>query len=386
MFCFLPVHIKLGVFLQELMQQNQIVYVLNASNTCPKPDFVPDSHFLRVPVNDSFCEKILPWLDRSVEFIGRTLGSRPFVPVLIWTGQLTWTSLCCRKGQSIERSRPGSLSRWDLSLGHHRHRLHHEEDGHVAGRGVQVGFKIKYNESLNLFVIIITTKQMWPAGRRWLFTCSCLKVRSSLVNEAGLIYRSLLIGRHIGLRGHMLLNTWKQACEIWHVLSWSSRTSCFVSSSQVREGEASDHLAQLQLPGSAARLWEEDQESSRCGDQTEVPPSSGARRRGPRSAPRPGVGRRPRGRRGPRPGSAGAPHPALCFSRRPRPVSSGSGSERPAARRRTRGQRSAETLLLSGHQVVWRGGRGCRSQSVRSSRHIRRRHWLLQTAVLQGDD
>ena len=53
------------------MQQNDIAYVLNASNTCPKPDFIPESHFLRVPVNDSFCEKILPWLDRSVEFIGQ---------------------------------------------------------------------------------------------------------------------------------------------------------------------------------------------------------------------------------------------------------------------------------------------------------------------------
>ena len=57
--------------LQDLMQQNEIAYVLNASNTCPKPDFISDSHFLRVPVNDSFCEKILPWLDRSVEFIGQ---------------------------------------------------------------------------------------------------------------------------------------------------------------------------------------------------------------------------------------------------------------------------------------------------------------------------
>ncbi len=62
----------MSVFLQELIQQNDISYVLNASNTCPKPDFIPDSHFLRVPVNDSFCEKILPWLDRSVEFIGQT--------------------------------------------------------------------------------------------------------------------------------------------------------------------------------------------------------------------------------------------------------------------------------------------------------------------------
>ncbi|XP_037551544.1 dual specificity protein phosphatase 16 [Nematolebias whitei] len=66
-------HLYLGcqrdVLNKELMQQNDIAYVLNASNTCPKPDFIPDSHFLRVPVNDSFCEKILPWLDRSVDFI-----------------------------------------------------------------------------------------------------------------------------------------------------------------------------------------------------------------------------------------------------------------------------------------------------------------------------
>uniref|UniRef100_A0A1A8NHG5 Dual specificity phosphatase 16 n=1 Tax=Nothobranchius pienaari TaxID=704102 RepID=A0A1A8NHG5_9TELE len=66
-------HLYLGcqrdVLNKDLMQQNDIAYVLNASKTCPKPDFIPDSHFLRVPVNDSFCEKILPWLDRSVEFI-----------------------------------------------------------------------------------------------------------------------------------------------------------------------------------------------------------------------------------------------------------------------------------------------------------------------------
>lgn len=66
-------HLYLGcqrdVLNRELMQQNEIGYVVNASNTCPKPDFIPESHFLRVPVNDSFCEKILPWLDRSVDFI-----------------------------------------------------------------------------------------------------------------------------------------------------------------------------------------------------------------------------------------------------------------------------------------------------------------------------
>ncbi|KAG9466820.1 dual specificity protein phosphatase 16 isoform X2 [Eleutherodactylus coqui] len=72
-------HLYLGcqrdVLNKELMQQNEIGFVLNASNTCPKPDFICDSHFLRVPVNDSFCEKILPWLDKSVDFIEKANAS-----------------------------------------------------------------------------------------------------------------------------------------------------------------------------------------------------------------------------------------------------------------------------------------------------------------------
>ncbi|KAG1938674.1 Tyrosine-protein phosphatase vhp-1 [Pimephales promelas] len=53
------------------MTQNGITYVLNASNTCPKPDFISDKHFMRIPVNDSYCEKLLPWLDDSNEFIDK---------------------------------------------------------------------------------------------------------------------------------------------------------------------------------------------------------------------------------------------------------------------------------------------------------------------------
>ncbi|XP_068133405.1 dual specificity protein phosphatase 16 [Hyperolius riggenbachi] len=72
-------HLYLGcqrdVLNKELMQQNEIAFVLNASNTCPKPDFICDSHFLRIPVNDSFCEKILPWLDKSVDFIEKAKAS-----------------------------------------------------------------------------------------------------------------------------------------------------------------------------------------------------------------------------------------------------------------------------------------------------------------------
>lgn len=61
------------------MAQNGITFVLNASNTCPKPDFISESHFMRIPVNDNYCEKLLPWLDKTNEFIGeRERKKRPF--------------------------------------------------------------------------------------------------------------------------------------------------------------------------------------------------------------------------------------------------------------------------------------------------------------------
>ncbi|CAM4572027.1 unnamed protein product [Lepidochelys olivacea] len=68
-------HLYLGsqkdVLNKDLMTQNGISYVLNASNSCPKPDFICDSHFMRIPINDNYCEKLLPWLDKSIEFIDK---------------------------------------------------------------------------------------------------------------------------------------------------------------------------------------------------------------------------------------------------------------------------------------------------------------------------
>ena len=69
---------------QDLMTQNGISYVLNASNSCPKPDFICDSHFMRIPVNDNYCEKLLPWLDKSIEFIGELLLMVADPPVFIF--------------------------------------------------------------------------------------------------------------------------------------------------------------------------------------------------------------------------------------------------------------------------------------------------------------
>ncbi|XP_060694739.1 dual specificity protein phosphatase 8-like isoform X1 [Hemiscyllium ocellatum] len=68
-------HLYLGsqkdVLNKDLMVQNGITYVLNASNSCPKPDFISESHFMRIPVNDNYCEKLLPWLDESIVFIDK---------------------------------------------------------------------------------------------------------------------------------------------------------------------------------------------------------------------------------------------------------------------------------------------------------------------------
>ncbi|XP_040827037.1 dual specificity protein phosphatase 8 isoform X2 [Ochotona curzoniae] len=68
-------HLYLGsqkdVLNKDLMTQNGISYVLNASNSCPKPDFICESRFLRIPINDNYCERLLPWLDTSIEFIDK---------------------------------------------------------------------------------------------------------------------------------------------------------------------------------------------------------------------------------------------------------------------------------------------------------------------------
>lgn len=81
-------HLYLGcqrdVLNKEVMDENLISFVLNVSRSCPQPDFIPSSRFLRVPINDSFSEKILPWLDQCMDFIeaAKTSNSRVLVHCL----------------------------------------------------------------------------------------------------------------------------------------------------------------------------------------------------------------------------------------------------------------------------------------------------------------
>ncbi|KAG7173267.1 Dual specificity protein phosphatase 16-like [Homarus americanus] len=52
-----------------------ILYELNVSVSCPKPDFVQDSYFMRIPVNDNFSEKLLPYFNDAFNFIDKVRES-----------------------------------------------------------------------------------------------------------------------------------------------------------------------------------------------------------------------------------------------------------------------------------------------------------------------
>ncbi|KAK8377959.1 hypothetical protein O3P69_018696 [Scylla paramamosain] len=56
---------------KQLLQGYNILYELNVSISCPKPDFVQESHFMRIPVNDNFSEKLLPYFNDAFNFIDK---------------------------------------------------------------------------------------------------------------------------------------------------------------------------------------------------------------------------------------------------------------------------------------------------------------------------
>jgi hypothetical protein len=55
-----------------MFQVNGISYVLNVSNCCPMPTFIQDGHFLRIPVNDNYSEKMAPYFHEAFQFLGKT--------------------------------------------------------------------------------------------------------------------------------------------------------------------------------------------------------------------------------------------------------------------------------------------------------------------------
>uniref|UniRef100_A0A6A7FSF3 protein-tyrosine-phosphatase n=2 Tax=Hirondellea gigas TaxID=1518452 RepID=A0A6A7FSF3_9CRUS len=60
---------------RQMLQDHCVLYELNVSISCPKPDFVQDSHFLRIPVNDNFSEKLTPYFWDAFNFIDKVRES-----------------------------------------------------------------------------------------------------------------------------------------------------------------------------------------------------------------------------------------------------------------------------------------------------------------------
>ncbi|XP_059144303.1 mucin-2-like isoform X2 [Physella acuta] len=56
---------------QDLAQVNGITYILNVSKTCPRPPYILDGHFHRIPVNDNYCEKLLPYFYEAFQFLDK---------------------------------------------------------------------------------------------------------------------------------------------------------------------------------------------------------------------------------------------------------------------------------------------------------------------------
>ncbi|KAG9349968.1 hypothetical protein JZ751_026321 [Albula glossodonta] len=65
-------HLYLGAesdVTQDCLSSQGISYVLSVSRCCPQPDFLPQSQYLRIPINDSLRDELLPWIPEALRFI-----------------------------------------------------------------------------------------------------------------------------------------------------------------------------------------------------------------------------------------------------------------------------------------------------------------------------
>uniref|UniRef100_A0A3P9HPQ5 protein-tyrosine-phosphatase n=1 Tax=Oryzias latipes TaxID=8090 RepID=A0A3P9HPQ5_ORYLA len=52
-----------------------ISYVLSVSRCTPQPTFLPCSRYLRVPIDDSLWDDLLPWIPKALHFIDAALSA-----------------------------------------------------------------------------------------------------------------------------------------------------------------------------------------------------------------------------------------------------------------------------------------------------------------------
>ena len=123
------------------VQERRITYELNVSHCCPQSPFIPDSRFLRIPVNDDYSEKLLPHFPSAFSFLGRRaslpstqLTLPAYLLVCLSAGQCDCD--CDRTGAQGASLCPGPLFGRRLALRHRRHRLRHAAPVAVVGGGV----------------------------------------------------------------------------------------------------------------------------------------------------------------------------------------------------------------------------------------------------------
>ncbi|XP_035850774.1 tyrosine-protein phosphatase vhp-1 isoform X2 [Sander lucioperca] len=60
---------------QERLASLGISYVLSVSRCSPQPSFLPCSRYLRVPIDDSLRDELLPWIPQALRFIDAAMSS-----------------------------------------------------------------------------------------------------------------------------------------------------------------------------------------------------------------------------------------------------------------------------------------------------------------------
>ncbi|XP_067272553.1 uncharacterized protein si:ch211-195b15.8 [Pseudorasbora parva] len=65
-------HLYLGAetdVTQDGLSDRGISYVLSVSRCCPQPSFLPQTQYLRIPIDDSLRDDLLPWIPQALHFI-----------------------------------------------------------------------------------------------------------------------------------------------------------------------------------------------------------------------------------------------------------------------------------------------------------------------------
>ncbi|XP_054159108.1 dual specificity protein phosphatase 16-like [Oppia nitens] len=60
---------------RDTLRDHNINYELNVSTSCPKPEFIPDTHFLRIAVNDNYNENLLSYFPKAFNFLDKVRES-----------------------------------------------------------------------------------------------------------------------------------------------------------------------------------------------------------------------------------------------------------------------------------------------------------------------